>query len=96
MSDKRYDGAEDISRMTGLSRDKVISLWEEVKENVRRLDGCERHKFDAPLVKIGEKLTCQNCGGVLSLSDISQYVRGFRAAGGDPELVYPGFFKARG
>lgn len=96
MSDKRYDVTKEMFPISGLSRADVVSIWNEAKENVRRLDSCERHKFDAPLVKIGEKLTCQNCGGVLSLSDISQYVRGFRAAGGDPELVYPGFFKVRG
>ncbi|MFA6619298.1 MAG: hypothetical protein WCT23_09550 [Candidatus Neomarinimicrobiota bacterium] len=61
----------------------VKGIWKEVQENQKKLRGCKRHCFGAakPL-QLGQKLICQNCGGVMGLSDIGNYIRGYQAAGG--------------
>ena len=69
------------------------AIWEDVKANRARLDACPRHAF-APLpVKIGQPVTCTVCSGTLGLVDVSYYIRGFVAAGGDPNVVWPNWKK---
>lgn len=76
-----------------LSRKEAGSIWQMVKENRAKLNGCNQHTFDpAQYDRLGAKLTCLKCGGVMPATDVGEYVRGFRAAGGDPDLVWPGFF----
>lgn len=61
----------------------VKAIWEEVKDNQKKIRGCKRHDFgNAGLVKIGQKLTCKNCGGAMGLAEIGNYIRGYQAAGG--------------
>jgi len=57
-------------------------LEQKIAENAE-LRGCKRHCFGAakPL-QLGQKLTCQNCGGTMGLTDIGNYIRGYQAAGG--------------
>lgn len=61
----------------------VKAIWEEVKDNQKKIRGCRKHSFGTvgPL-KIGQKLICHNCGGTMNLSDIGSYIRGYQAAGG--------------
>jgi len=61
----------------------VKAIWKEVQENQKKIRTCKRHYFGAvgPL-KLGQKLTCQNCGGVMNLVDVGSYIRGYEAAGG--------------
>lgn len=61
----------------------VKSIWEEVKNNQKKIRGCKKHYFgNAGPLKLGQKLTCENCGGVMGLSEIGSYIRGYEAAGG--------------
>lgn len=66
------------------------SLLAEVQERNRRWRACPRHHFPqaGPFI-IGKKLCCDICGVEASLVDIGNYVRGYTAAGGDPQDVFP-------
>ncbi len=66
-------------------------LWDEVKENITRLEACPRHQFEVGTVVPGEKVRCLNCRGQMSYLDAGQYLRGYQAAGGDPTDVWPGW-----
>ena len=69
------------------------AIWEEVKANRARLDRCTRHAFVGGAVKLGQPVTCTACSGTLGLVDASYYIRGFMAAGGDPNLIWPNWTK---
>ncbi|GAB1355459.1 hypothetical protein MASR1M12_42030 [Erysipelotrichia bacterium] len=61
----------------------VKGIWKEVKENQKKLRSCKRHCFGVVgPCRLGQKITCQNCGGVMGLSEIGDYIRGYEAAGG--------------
>lgn len=68
-------------------------LWAQVRANSNALDACPRHRFEGTTARIGQKFTCLNCGGVQTLSAIGAYLHGYRAAGGNPDDVWPGFFR---
>ncbi|WP_448043834.1 hypothetical protein [Bradyrhizobium liaoningense] len=69
------------------------ALWEQVKANSARIRGCKRHRFEAKPVKLGQKQTCLECGGQISLTDMGNYIAGFVAAGGDANAIWPGWTK---
>lgn len=75
-------------------------LWAEVQAKVQansaRLEGCKRHRFDYSTVKLGQRLKCTHCGGELQLTDAGTYVKGYIAAGGNAEDVWPGWNRRRG
>lgn len=61
-----------------------------------RLYACTLHVFDMSNVEIAPgklpaRLTCVMCTEWLPTIEAAQYVRGFAAAGGDPEIVIEGF-----
>lgn len=91
------DGREVLSRISGLPKQEVQSIWEEVKENHRRWRSCPRHRFSTPEggVTIGTKLVCECCGATADLVKISTYIEGYVAAGGNPDDVWPGFWEGR-
>lgn len=82
--------------MTGADNQR---LWAEAQANVARLDGCSRHHFEmtdeqvnaGPAALFGKKLTCQRCKGRMDMLGVNQYVRGFMAAGGNPNDILPGW-----
>lgn len=56
-----------MASMTGLSRDDMRQIWDDVKANQYRLRGCDWHDFeplsdDDPLRR---KYRCRRCGGVV-------------------------------
>lgn len=67
------------------------SILAEVRENSAKIKGCQRHYFPAKgsNYRLGEKVTCANCGGLMSLTDIGSYLRGYIAAGGSSADVMP-------
>lgn len=73
-------------------------LMEEVRENVRRWQACPKHRFatGAEGVRLGDRVRCEACGVDVSLLDAATYVRGYMAAGGDPEEVFPGWGRRYG
>lgn len=78
-----------------MTREESIALFEQIKENRSKLDGCARHRFEIgePPYAMGQKVACTNCGGSLGLVEIAAYTRGYAAAGGDPGDVAPGWHK---
>lgn len=82
-----------LSNLSGLPKSEVDRLWGEVKANSATLNACPQHLFPEGKVRMGDKLTCVHCKGTVSLTDAGWYVKGFAAAGGDPDAVWPGFKK---
>lgn len=71
-------------------------LFAEVRENHRKLDSCPRHTFDPPEeIRLGTKLTCIHCGGILGIGDIGYYIKGYVAHGGDSADIWPGYDKKK-
>lgn len=82
-----------LSKVTGVGVGELKTLWQDAKDNVDRLHGCARHRFDVPFnaVQPGKRFTCLECGGVMNLSDIGTYIRGYVAAGGAADDIWPGW-----
>lgn len=60
------DGADALSRVSGVPRDEVFALWEQVKANHKRLDECQGpHVFVSltPEKQIGQRFRCDRCQG---------------------------------
>lgn len=67
-------------------------LLDEIKANQKRLDECKRHHFPTtPPLTLNVKFTCANCGGVINALNAYAYARGYAAAGGDPNDIFPGW-----
>jgi hypothetical protein len=69
------------------------TLFEVIKANNRRLDDCPKHLFENVPIAFNARATCTMCGGAMDVLKISQYVRGYAAAGGNPEDVFPDWNK---
>lgn len=67
------------------------SVWAEVRANQAKLNACLRHTISPDPRKLGERVTCIHCGGMMSVTDMSMYVKGYEAAGGDCDDIWPGF-----
>lgn len=70
------------------------TLIAEIKENHAKLNGCARHCFDnetKPPLPFAMRLTCRNCGGNMDAVQAFRYCQGFKAAGGNPNDVMPGY-----
>lgn len=69
------------------------ALWNEVKENLRKIRTCPRHRFESITqnVLVGQKYQCQNCQGQMGLVSIGDYIAGYKAAGGDVNDIWPGY-----
>lgn len=68
---------------------------EAILSRVRQLDRCPRHLFPAADAGTAHKATCLACGGTLDLTAIRFYIRGYMAAGGNSEEIWPGFFEVK-
>lgn len=69
------------------------ALFEQVKANRAKLDACQKHHFNIgdPPYRFGAKFTCTNCGGEMDAVQAFRYCQGFKAAGGNPNEVIPGY-----
>ena len=66
--------------------------YRRIQENINRMDQCAKHTFDGVYIKtLGAKYTCRSCGYQARLSDIGPYIRGYVAAGGDANDIWPGW-----
>lgn len=68
-------------------------LLAKVQANRARLDGCARHRFEIgdPPYRFGQKFECVNCGGEMDAVQAFRYCQGYKAAGGNPNDVIPGY-----
>ena len=68
------------------------TLIDQIKADLARKDACPLHHFKGDDVLVfGARHTCQTCGGEFRLSEIGLYLRGFAAAGGDVNRIWPGW-----
>lgn len=65
--------------------------FEAIRARVARERACPKHRFeigDGPYA-MGVKYQCVHCGTQKRLMDIGDYMRGYKAAGGNPKDVCP-------
>ncbi|SON54244.1 hypothetical protein HDIA_0703 [Hartmannibacter diazotrophicus] len=81
-------------RMT-ISKAELMEQIEEARQNVARLESCYAHRISSPYLGTlsREKVICERCGGTLYPDAALQYARGFVAAGGAAEDVWPDWAK---
>lgn len=64
-----------------------------IKANQDKLDKCQKHLLDKwpKGLTIGVRFTCANCKGSIDAINAYQYTLGYKAAGGNPEDIMPGW-----
>lgn len=68
------------------------AILREIRANSIRWRECKSHRFERPeQIIFGAKHRCVNCGGEQRLSYITMYLDSYRAAGGDPNDIWPGW-----
>lgn len=78
-----------LSSVSGLSEEKMDSIWQEVKENRDKLESCKKHNFgEIEYSSVRRKYVCKNCGGYMDFRYVKEYSRGYIAAGGKEEDIY--------
>lgn len=74
------------------TRADMRKLWLEVKANSQKLNSCPKHRYHGnEHVKLGMRVTCLECGGQMQTADLASYIRGYEAAGGDANDIWPGW-----
>lgn len=79
---KGIDGLEVMGEVTGLGREEMVKIHEEVKANHAKLNACPGpHDFqpesDPPTRRVN-RFRCTKCGGTVSLSDYKWYQDGLK------------------
>lgn len=77
------------------TKEDAQRVLEQVKGNIAKLDGCQRHLFSGLAPPIGKKKCCDKCGGEMSLPDIGLYIRGYEAAGNSAIDIWPEYGRAK-
>ena len=87
MSTPATDSLTTIGEAVGLTREDMTAIWEGVKANQAKLDGCQRHDFVG--IDAGErygslrfkvKFRCKRCQGTVDASAMRWYQRGLEHA----------------
>jgi hypothetical protein len=66
-----------------MNKEAVKQIFEEVKENHRKLDSCSRHDFSIDLVpdtKWGKRYQCSRCRGIVDSLTKYWYEKGLKHA----------------
>lgn len=71
------------------------SLLAEIRANHAKLDACDVHRFAPDSYKFGQKMTCLKCAGTMQATDVGHYIKGYEAAGGSCDDIWPGYRKPR-
>ena len=67
--DGNYDGPGVFSEITGIPKDEVKTLMQQVQENHRKLESCSYHEFEqsgqTSMLRslTHQKYICRHCGG---------------------------------
>lgn len=93
-----YDGIGVMSEVTGLPRDEIRALAEQVKANHQKLAGCPWHEFEriqrpddgAVLqARLGDRYRCIHCDGEVDASAYHWHQQGRRPMPvGEPQPVF--------
>lgn len=85
-----YDGAGVFSELTGLGRDEVLAIAEQVRANHARLEGCPWHEFEALVTAPpgNGRYRCRHCRGEVDASAYHWHQQGRRPMPvGEPQPV---------
>lgn len=76
-----------------ITKTEAAAILDAIKANRTKIDGCAKHLFPMgdPPYPFGMKLTCTNCGGTMDSIQAFRYTQGYKAAGGNPNDVIPGY-----
>jgi hypothetical protein len=78
------DSLDKLTAATGLRRDSLLGIWEEVKANHARLDACPRHDFPEPEpMALSTRYECRNCRGWTDGSSVRWYRLGLQHGAGN-------------
>lgn len=72
-----------ITRVTGLKPQVVDEIFEEVKANQKKLEGCPRHDFSIEHKRMGSfvrQWRCSKCGGWVEAQSKRWYELGIKHA----------------
>jgi len=77
--EKSFDGAEALSKISGIPKSEVMKIWEEVKANQLTLDSCEGpHEFLKDTSIRANRYKCTKCGGWASAEGAGWYNKGLQ------------------
>lgn len=77
----RFDGADVFGKVTGLGREAVMGIWEEVKANAAKLEACPGpHAFERIEGRPTPRYACRLCSGEVTGTDKAWYERGLAHA----------------
>ena len=86
MTEKRFNGIDVLSSISGVSREELLKVAERAKANIKTLDACNNHDFQPiDATKFGSRHKCTRCGGDVDSLHARWYQRGReheRAKGG--------------
>lgn len=76
-----------------MTADEIDELAGKIRADTAAWNACPKHRFprlpgNGPL---STRVRCEVCGVERMLVDVVEYVRGYAAAGGDPDDVLPGW-----
>jgi len=73
------DAIKALSKISGLSNKKIESIWEDVKENEKKLKECSKpHEFKREENKRFNDFICSLCGGKVGASSAKWYSEGLK------------------
>lgn len=71
-----------LSRVSGLSKEKIHEIWLKVKANQTKLDSCSKHSFtiQAGRREFMDDFICEYCGGRIDSTNKAWYEKGIKHA----------------
>jgi len=73
----------------------TAQLLADIKANSATLDSCPRHLFKPDDYEFGRKMECSHCHGRMQATDVMWYIKGYEAAGGHCDDIWPGYRTGR-
>jgi hypothetical protein len=67
---------EMLSDVTHLSKSQVQKIFDDVKENFRKLEECTHHIFDRVGEGMDTKYQCTQCGGTITPAEYKWFIIG--------------------
>lgn len=91
--DGNYDGVGVMAEVTGLARDEIRAIAEQVKANHARLEGCPWHEFEVIpqpgiTARLSDRYRCRHCQGEVDAVAYRWHQKGRRPMPvGEPQPV---------
>lgn len=79
-----YNGAAMLADLAGTTVTDVQKLAEKVRQDIAKLEACERHRFEpiGPIQPLRTRYLCLVCGGQVDSHAVYWYERGLVHGGG--------------